>query len=115
MLRLNIREIAAKNAAAGGHFFDKGTLRFFNDSVGNWDAFRIGERVFIRNARHKGGRGMFAHCTLRGQVREVSADGDIGLTLAEFEGLTPRKIEKALQRAADIAAAHDSTNTGDSH
>jgi hypothetical protein len=115
MLKLNIREIAAKNAAAGGHFFDKGTLRFFNDSIGNWDTFRIGERVFIRNARHKGGRGMFAHCTLRGQVREVSADGEIGLALAEFEGMTARQIEKELCRRADIAAAQDSIKNGESN
>jgi hypothetical protein len=115
MLKLNIREIAAKNAAAGGHFFDKGTLRFFNDSIGNWDAFRIGERVFIRNARHKGGRGMFAHCTLRGQVREVSADGDISIPRDEFAGMTARQIEKALQRAADVAAAHGSTTTGENN
>jgi hypothetical protein len=115
MLKLNIREIAAKNAAAGGHFFDRGTLRFFNDSIGNWDAFRIGERVFIRNARHSHGPGIFAHCSLRGQVREVLADGDISGAVKEFDGMTARQIEKALQRAADIAAAHNSTNTGETN
>jgi hypothetical protein len=115
MLKLNIREIAAKNAAAGGHFFDRGTLRFFNDSVGNWDAFRIGDRVFIRNARHRGGRGMFAGCTLRGQVREISADGDISIPRDEFAGMTARQIEKELCRRADIAAAQDSIKNGESN
>ena len=115
MMKLNIREIAARNAAAGGHFFDRGTLRFFNDSIGNWDAFRIGDRVFIRNARHGAGPGIFAHCTLRGQVREVSADGDIGSAIKEFEGLTARQIEKELCRRADIAAAQDSIKNGESN
>ena len=115
MMKLNIREIAARNAAAGGHFFDRGTLRFFNDSIGNWDAFRIGDRAFIRNARHRGGRGMFAGYTLRGQVREISADGDISIPLDEFAGMTARQIEKELCRRADIAAAQDSIKNGESN
>lgn len=109
MLKLDIREIAARDAANGGYFFDKGTLRFFNDALGNWDAFRIGNRVFIRNARHRGGRGMFARCTLRGQVREVYSDGSISGAIDEFNGLRPLQIEKR------ILAAVGSTNTGESN
>lgn len=113
MLKLDIREIAARDAANGGHFFDKGTLRFFNDALGNWDAFQIGERVFIRNARHRGGRGMFAHCTLRGQVREIRPDGSISSRIDDLDGLRPLQIEKRI--LAENAAAVGSTVTGESN
>lgn len=109
-LKVDINQIAADNAAAGNYFFERSTLRFFNDTRGNWDAFRIGDRVFIRNARHKGGRGMFARCTLRGQVREVSADGGISAPIAEFDGMTARQIARHL---AETRAAADSINAGE--
>jgi hypothetical protein len=70
--------------------------------MGNWDAFYIGARLFIRNARHGHGPGMFARCTLRGQVREVTTDGDL-IARPEFEGMTARQIARAI-------AAADSTN-----
>lgn len=110
MLKVDIRGIAARDAANGGYFFDKGTLRFFNDAVGNWDAFRIGDRVFIRNARHRGGRGMFSGCTLRGQVREVYADGSISSPIDEFNGLRPLQIEKRILSAAGSTVTGDCNN-----
>lgn len=94
--------IVANNKAAGGHFFDRATLRFFNDTPGNWDAFLVPDgtfrpRMFMRNVRHSRGPGMFAGCTLRGQVREVFECGAvIGLPIKALHGLKPRAIARAV-------------------
>lgn len=107
-LPVPISAVADTLAARGSHFFERSTLRFFNDRVSNWNAFQIGDRLFIRNARHRGGPGRFAHCTLRGQVREVTASGDL-VARPEFQGMTARNIAAVLrERAAD-----GSTNAGD--
>jgi hypothetical protein len=96
MLKMNIHEVAARNNEAGGYFFSRDTLRFFGDAASNWQAARIGDRVFIRNTRHKASRRVPAGCTLRGQVREVMPDGDISLAREEFHGLTFAQIEHVL-------------------
>ena len=90
MHKLDIREIVAANAAAGKYFFERKTLKFFGDYVSNWDAFEVNGRRFIRNARHKRGPGIFEHCTIRGQWREVHAEGDISMPIKDAHGLTPK-------------------------
>ena len=94
MRKIYMGAIVAANKAAGSHFFDKATLRFFNDAPGNWDAWEHEGRTFIRNARHRHGPDgpgfNFSRCTLRGQWREVLEDGaDIGLPIDEARGLSP--------------------------
>jgi hypothetical protein len=97
MRKVYMGAIVAANKAAGSHFFDKSTLRFFNDVPGNWDAWEHEGRTFIRNARHKHGPGAFSHCTLRGQWREVHEDGaDIDLPIDEARGLSPLRFGRWL-------------------
>jgi hypothetical protein len=96
--KISISAVADTLAARGSHFFERSTLRFFNDRIGNWDAFYIGARLFIRNARHSNGPGMFARCTLRGQVREIMPDGDL-IARPYFEGMTARQIARAIAAA----------------
>lgn len=97
MRKVYMGAIVGNNQAAGGHFFERSTLRFFNDRPGNWDAWEIAGRVFIRNVRHAHGPGMFAGCTLRGQVREVFECGaEIGMPIKALEGLKPRAIARAV-------------------
>ena len=90
MKKLHMGPIVAANKAAGSHFFDRATLRFFNDVPGNWDPWEHEGRTFIRNARHKRGPGAFSHCTLRGQWREVHTDGNISMPIRDAHGLTPK-------------------------
>jgi hypothetical protein len=100
-VKQSVSAIVANNKAAGGRFFDKPTLRFFNDTPGNWSAFMVGPRLFIRNVRHRNGPGCFSHCTLRGQVREVFGAGeDIGPPIKEWRGLRPLQIAKAIEQEA---------------
>lgn len=107
IIKQSMSAIAKNNAAAGGHFFDKATLRFFNDLPGNWEAFMVPDgtfrpRVFMRNVRHKGGPGNFSHYTLRGQVREVFDCGaGIGLPIKEWHGLRPLQIAKLVLNGGD--------------
>lgn len=90
--------VVANLKAAGSPFFSKDTLRFFNDVPGNWDAFMIGPRMFIRNVRHKHGPGMFSGCTLRGQVREVFGGGEsVGMPIEELHGLRPHAIVRLIE------------------
>jgi len=107
---IRISEIVARNKRAGGQFFTRSTLRFFGDAAGNWSAHWINGHVYIRNIRHKRGPGMFSGCTLRGQCREVMPDGSVGMPIAEFHGLRPLQIAKAIEARR---AAAESTNTGD--
>lgn len=98
MRKVYMGAIVGNNEAAGGHFFERSTLRFFNDRPGNWDAWEIAGRVFIRNARHGRGPGMFNGCTLRGQVREVFDWGaSIGQSIPELHGLKPRQIARLVE------------------
>lgn len=105
----NIHEIAASLAAAGSHFFDPGTLRFFGDRVSNWAAHWIGGRLFIRNIGHRPGHARgFPHCTLRGQVREIRTDAEGAATVSQrierFDGLRPLQILRALETEAAAGA-----------
>ena len=93
MLKQSVTDIAAANKAGGGHFFDRATLRFFKDTPGNWNAYLIGDRLFINNERHRNGPGMFAGCTLRGQWREVFDGGaSIGMPIDAARGLKPKRF-----------------------
>ena len=49
-----IAEIARHNEQAGGHYFDRGTLRFFGQTRGDFKAKRIGGRVIVFAYAHKG-------------------------------------------------------------
>jgi hypothetical protein len=98
MRKLYMGCIVGNNENAGGHFFDRGTLRFFNDRASNWDAWEIEGRVFIRNTRHDHGPGTFSHCTLRGQWREVREWGaDISMPLKDFHGMRPLRFGRAVE------------------
>ena len=98
--------IAAALSASGSHFFERKTLQFFGDRVSNWRAHKIAGRTFIRNVGHKPGdsRG-FPHCTLRGQVREITFDEngtpDISQALKEFQGMRPLQILRAIQTSKE--------------
>lgn len=94
MRKIYMGAIVANSRAADGKFFDRGALRFFNDVPGNWDAYEIDGRVFIRNARHRHGPGAFSHCTLRGQWREAHewGTGGFSMPIKEADGLTPKRF-----------------------
>ena len=97
MRKVYMGAIVGNNKAAGGNFFARSTLRFFNDRAGNWDAWEINGRVFIRNARHSHGPGMFRGCTLRGQWREVQGWGaEISMPLNDFDGMRPLHFGRAV-------------------
>lgn len=49
-----IAEIAAKNAEAGLHYFNRETLRFFGQTLGDFRARRIAGRVIVYAFTHKG-------------------------------------------------------------
>ncbi len=45
--RFTVAEIASRNAAAGRHYFDRDTLRFFNQKRGDFRVYHVGGRVFV--------------------------------------------------------------------
>jgi hypothetical protein len=45
--RYSVAEIANRNQAAGGHYFDRDTLRFFNQRRSDFRTATVGGRVFV--------------------------------------------------------------------
>jgi len=54
MERITIAEIAAHNQRAGGHYFDRGTLKFFGQRRSDFRVRSIDGRVIVYSRVHRG-------------------------------------------------------------
>ena len=88
MKRYTIAEIAAANNRAGGHYFDRDTLKFFGQTRRMFRAIHKAARVFVYAAHY--GQGKFS----------------VGYSFAEFHpatgrlspmGLTTRSMRQFLE------------------
>ena len=89
-----IAEVRAANKAAGHHFFERSTMRFFDSAV---ESALYGGRFFVTSEK-----GPVAESVRRYTVREVSQDGKVS-TRGEFQAY--RTIEDAREAARELAAA----------
>jgi hypothetical protein len=51
--RWTVADIAAANERAGGHYFDRATLRFFGQTRGSFRVYQGGGRVFVFSTAHR--------------------------------------------------------------
>jgi hypothetical protein len=72
MKRYTLAEIRAANQAAGGHMFDRQTLKFFGETMRNYRVNHDGERVIVIRRGGKAGDGRFEFDPQTGDVRKVA-------------------------------------------
>jgi len=47
MRKPTISEIASHNAAAGGYYFSRETLKFFNQTLRSFKSYQVRDRIFV--------------------------------------------------------------------
>lgn len=94
-----IADVKRANAEAGGHFFDRSTLAFFDSQVGRTVH---GGRYFVTSEQFHGPDGSEPR---RWTIREVLPTGDIE-TVGEFQQYeSPAEAVAAIRRLLDGSVA----------
>ena len=105
MTYATIAEVRAANAAAGFHWFEPDTIRFFRSKIGG----RVyGGRYFISSEQYHD-RCSEGYCRRKYTVREACENGDVS-TVGEFQGYDTFEsartaIRELLKAEADGLAA----------
>lgn len=98
----SIADIRAANAAAGFHFFERETLRFFDSRI---ERTVYGGRFFITSEQFHGSDGKSA--PRRYTVRVAHDDGSV-TTMGEFNEMTLEQArEQAKQYARDLREGNE--------
>lgn len=88
MLRVSMdKVVSVYNNVNGGHWFSKGTMRFFNSRLSKYGYLKGDNYYFISSESNFGGR-MYT-------VRCMTSDGDIN-NVSEFNTLTRTEARKML-------------------
>lgn len=85
-----IAEIAAKNQEAGGHYFDRGTLRFFGQTRKDFRARTLKDgRIVVYSRQHRGwdiGGGIVSLAVFDKVTGDTNTPEDKAAVIAEIEG-----------------------------